>query len=234
MITVPPAPAEHGPEVAVDRLHHPEGDLLVAVAQDPVQVAGQEPAELAEGRQPLPAQGPEPALQEPPGGPLVGGGPEAGQLLLQEVGLGQPAVEGEALPEARPFVSLQIGPPPQEQPALAAGQTPSFTPLPEELGPPDLVQRLGGVAQDVELVVDDPGVGQMSPEALDEGLPHVHADSADGPAAAGRQGLGEEAVQGLPFALQPHPEGFAALHVADHGQERVALAQGALIDPEVS
>lgn len=62
------------------------------------------------------------------------------------------AVEGEELPQARPDVALQIGPPPKEQPALTADHPPSFTPLPDELGPTDLVQRGGGVARDVELV----------------------------------------------------------------------------------
>ena len=50
MIPVPAPPAQQGPDVPVDRLDGAEGDLLVAVVQDPVEMARQQPAELREAR----------------------------------------------------------------------------------------------------------------------------------------------------------------------------------------
>lgn len=44
----------------------------------------------------------------------------------------------------------------------------------------------------MELVVHDPGLGEVRPEALGLRLPHVHADGLDGPAPPRGQGLGEE------------------------------------------
>jgi hypothetical protein len=86
----------------------------------------------------------------------------------------------------------------------------------------------------VELVVDDPGVGQMPAQALHEGLPHVHADGPDEAAAPARQGLGEVAVQRLALALPAHPHRLPGLEVADHGQELHPLTQEDLVHPEVT
>lgn len=57
MVPTPPAAPQHRPDVAVDRLDLAEGDRFVAVADEAVQVAGEQLAELLEGRQALPAQG---------------------------------------------------------------------------------------------------------------------------------------------------------------------------------
>ena len=76
MIPVPAPPAQHGQDVPVDRLDGAEGDLLVAVVQDPVEMARQQPAELREGRRP--AQGAQLGGQEAPGPAFVGVGPQSG------------------------------------------------------------------------------------------------------------------------------------------------------------
>ena len=72
MIAVAPAAAEHGANVTVDGLDGAEGNLLVAVVEDAVEVPGEEPTQLLEGRQALPAQGPEPRGEEPPSRSFVG------------------------------------------------------------------------------------------------------------------------------------------------------------------
>ncbi len=154
-----------------------------------------------------------------------------GQLLLQEVGLGQPAVQGQELLAQSAFAVLQVRPAAQ-QPALPSQQAAGRAALAEALGPAGLIERFVDVAQDVELVVHDPGLGQVLPEALHEGLPHVHAPRPDRPPKLGRQGLDEEPVQGLPPALQPDSQGFAPLQVTDDGEELVALAKRDRIDPE--
>ena len=85
VIAVTPAPAEHGTDVGVDGLDGSEGDLLVAVVEDTVEVSGEKPTQLLEGRQALPAQGLEPVGEKAAGRALVGVGPEAGELLRRSV-----------------------------------------------------------------------------------------------------------------------------------------------------
>jgi len=63
-------------DVAVDRFDLPEGDLLVAVVQDAVQMPRQHPAELLDGRQSLPPERQEPVGEEPARRALVGVGSE--------------------------------------------------------------------------------------------------------------------------------------------------------------
>ncbi len=57
VIPVSPAPSRHRPDVPVDRLDFAERDLLVALVENALEVAREQLAELAEGRQPLPTQG---------------------------------------------------------------------------------------------------------------------------------------------------------------------------------
>ena len=45
MIAVTAAPPEHGAEVAVDRLDDAEGDLLMAVVQDVLEMPGEQAPE---------------------------------------------------------------------------------------------------------------------------------------------------------------------------------------------
>ncbi len=85
-----------------------------------VEVASEQPAELLESRQALPAQGPKPGGERPPGRPFVGGRPQVGELLIEQIGLGLAAVEGEELAEGLPPRAIQVGPAPERQPALGA------------------------------------------------------------------------------------------------------------------
>ncbi len=147
--------------------------------------------------------------------------------------LGESAVECEQCLELLPLALLEIAPPPQQQPPLASEHPAGVAALAEELRPSGLVDRVVDMAEDVELVRDDPGVRQVGPETLREGLPHVDTHGPDGAPLAARQGLGEEAVQGLALPLQPDPERFPPLQVADDGQKLVALAKIDLIDPQV-
>src|SRR5207249_7371653 len=82
-IAVASTAPEHGADVAVDGFDGSEGNLLVAVVEEAVEMPGEEPTELLEGRQPLPPQGPEPGGEETPRGSLVGVGPQLGELLLE-------------------------------------------------------------------------------------------------------------------------------------------------------
>lgn len=72
MVAVAAAAPDQGPEVAVDRLHHTEGDLVAAVVQDAVDVVVDRPGELLEGRQPLPTEAEQPLDEEARRRSLVG------------------------------------------------------------------------------------------------------------------------------------------------------------------
>jgi hypothetical protein len=69
VIPVAAAAPKHRSDVAVDGLDDAEGDLLVAVVQDPLKMAGEQAAELLEGGQSLPAQRPQPGRQGTGGPP---------------------------------------------------------------------------------------------------------------------------------------------------------------------
>jgi len=212
VIAVPTAAPQHRPDVTVDGLDGAEGDRLVAVVEDPLEMAREQRAQLAEGGQPLPPQGLQPAGQEAPGRAGVAVAPELGQLLLEEVRLGQAPVEGEEVPEGLAIRPVEIGPTAQEQPPLAADQPAGRSPLPEELRPARLVQRLTGVAEDMELVVDDPRVGEVGPGDSGGRAPtcprRPPTPLGAGPAAAPRRrtGPGSRAcAPGRPRSARPGP-----------------------------
>jgi hypothetical protein len=139
MIPVAAAPTQHRADIAVDRLDLSERDLLVAVGQDPVEVAQQELGDLAERRQPLPSERAQPRREEPPGGPFVPVVPEMRQLLLEQIGFGEPTVEPQQLLDEAALIAVEVRPASQEQPALAAQHAAGFAALAKELGPPRLV-----------------------------------------------------------------------------------------------
>src|SRR5262245_45774115 len=99
VIAVAAAAPQHRPDVAVDRFDFSEGDFLVAVVQDASQMSQQQGAELLKGRQPLPAQGEKPVGEEAEGRTLVGVAPELGELFLEQISLGQAAIEREQVAE---------------------------------------------------------------------------------------------------------------------------------------
>ena len=82
MVPVAAALAEHETDVPIDGFDRPEGDLLVAVSEDAVEMPGEELGDLLEGGQPLPAQDWQSGREESPRRPFVGEGPELGQLLF--------------------------------------------------------------------------------------------------------------------------------------------------------
>lgn len=111
VIPIPSTPAQHRSDVAVDRLDLPEGDFLVAVGEDAVEMPEEQAANLLERRQPLPPKRPQPGSQEPPGRPFIGVVPEVGQLLFREVGRRESASENQQFVHQPALVPLQVGPP---------------------------------------------------------------------------------------------------------------------------
>jgi hypothetical protein len=110
VIAVAPAPPQHRVDVAVDRFDFPERHLLVVLVQDAGQMAHQERGKLLECRQPLPAEHEEPVGEEALRRALIGVAPELSELLLEQIGLGQPG-------------RLRCAPPDRAAPASAAPDT---------------------------------------------------------------------------------------------------------------
>jgi hypothetical protein len=106
VVTLTTAAADHRADVAVDGLHLAERDRDTTVGEDAVEVTAEELGDLVEGREPLPAQRPDPGGQEAPRRSLVGIVPEARQLLLEQMGFGEPTVEGEKFLEFLPLTPL--------------------------------------------------------------------------------------------------------------------------------
>jgi hypothetical protein len=107
----------------------------MAGGEDPVQVGAEQLRERLEGREPLPPKRQAPRGQEAAGVRLVRIGPELRQVGPEQIGLGQPAVDREEAAEGLLLVPRQVGPPGEEQPALAPHQPAEPAALPEELGP---------------------------------------------------------------------------------------------------
>ena len=62
MVLVAATSTDQGSKVGVDGLDHTEGDLVLAVGEDAVEVAEEGARELLEGRESLPAEGGQPAV----------------------------------------------------------------------------------------------------------------------------------------------------------------------------
>src|SRR5258706_13633546 len=100
----------------------------------------QQRAQLLERWQPLPAEGQQPVDEEAVRRALVGVSPELGELFLEQIRLGQAAIEYEQVAERLPLLPVQIGPASQQQPTLTPDEAAGFRPLAEELRAAGLVQ----------------------------------------------------------------------------------------------
>lgn len=88
------------------------------------------------------------------------------------------------------------------------------------------------MTHDVELVIDDPGVGSMTQCCLAKGLPHVHDGYLDGPAALGPHGVEEPFQILFRASLSVQPDGSSLIQVGDHNGVGVALPNGDLINAD--
>src|SRR5512135_61015 len=130
----------------------------MAIRLDAVPVGLDHRGELAERLQALPLQGIRPMLEEPsrPAGPVVV--PELAERLLQEVGLVQPLVGPEQQLQRLPALGGEVLPTGEQVVSLPLDEAAILPRKPSVLPPPHLVHRLTQVVEDMELVVDDPGL----------------------------------------------------------------------------
>src|SRR5262249_20569988 len=145
------------------------------------------------------------------------------ELLLEQVGLEQPAVHGQQRHEVAALAAAQAAELGQQQPLLAADRVAVHAAAPEELLLADLVDRLGQVALDVESVEHDLGQGRVGLDRADVALPHVHGNYPE-PAASSGAELDEERIEGVSFAALADPDHAGSGVVPDDGQVLLVTA----------
>ena len=94
------------------------------------------------------------------------------------------------------------------------------------LAPPHLVESIGEMSHDMELVVDDLHIRDVPPGRVVEGLPHVHRRQFDVAGLGLANPLEEEIEVYLPAAVATHSDRAAVIQVADHDAVVVPLADG--------
>src|SRR5947209_165171 len=205
-------------DLVVEPLDEPQSDLvlLVAIHLDPVPVGLDHRGELAEGLQALPLQGVLPVVEEPTGPARALVVPELAERLLEDVGLVQPPIGPEQQPQGPLPLGGEVLPPRQEVVLLPLDEPAVLPREPRVLPLADLIHGLPQVLEDMELVVDDPGLRGVAllERGIAEGLPHVHDGDADLPASLGAE-PGEELVQArLGTVLAAEPDRSPPLQVA--------------------
>jgi len=123
--------------------------------QNPIEVFEQHLGELLKGGQSLPAQLLYPLFEVVEHGPFIAVVPKSFQALFEHVGFKDTPVQLEEPVQDAALFRFQVLPAAQQQPLLPFDQIAHLRPFAEELGAPDLVHRVIGVLEDVELVIDD-------------------------------------------------------------------------------
>src|SRR5262249_5090582 len=108
-------------------------------------------------------------------------------------------------------------------------QRPPQPAWPHKLRSPHFVDRVVGMTDDVELVINNPALRRPLRQALLPGRPHIHTGRLDRPPLAQAQLRAEILIQGLLLAFPPEPERFRRLQIADSREESGLLSQVDLI-----
>ena len=234
LIPVTVRPTDDVLGLLVGRFDVSQWNLLLTVGQDSVKMFFNHSRKALERLHPAPLQGVDPfpeELHRPSSGFVF---PKMTEGLLEEVRFEKAWTHKKEFLQSLSALTLQIGPPGQENELLATQK--SFHPGSQflELLLPDLIDRLEEVPDHMELVVNDLGRGTMGQKALPKGLPHVHHAVGDetGPVFPEP---GPEGLQALLFASFYNVQEFRASRTfqgADHGPVRLPLSDGDLVEPQ--
>ena len=220
--------------LVVEALHETQSDLVLglAIRRDPTPMALDHRRELLEPGQSLPFERLAPVVEEPPRPPLAAITPQLLERLLEQVGRVETPVGFQQQPEAGPTAAREVLPIGQQGVLLPLDEAPILAGQPSVLALAHLVESLAEVPDDMELVVQDSGLGRVAFGRFGEGLPHVHDGQPDPPARLGAQ-PGEELVQAfLGTVLAPVPEGTMPNQVADDDPVDVSLALRDLVEAD--
>jgi len=204
--------------------------IRMAVTDDPVPVAFDHGGELLEGLEPLPAQLALPALEELTGPERILVVPELPEGFLEQIRLVEPFVGLQQRTQGPLALEIQVGLMGQQRVALSLDELALFVIDPLVLAASDLIQSIGEMTHDVELVVDDLRPGGILERCVPERFPHVHDGQLEALAAL-RAHLVEEVLQVLlGAALTPQPDRPPLIEIGHHDDVGVSLAHRDLVD----
>ena len=215
-------------DLVVEPLDHAQAELVirVAVGGNAGPVAIDHVGELLVGFEPLPLEGVAPAIEETPRASLGLVVPELPEKFLQQVGHVESLVGLEKLVQSPLSLQREVLAVREKRVALTLDEGPIPTRKAVVLASPHLVESIGEMSHDMELVVDDLHIRDVPLGRVVEGLPHVHRRQFDVAGLGLANPLEEEIEVCLPAAVATHPDRAAAIQVADHDAVVVPLADG--------
>src|SRR6266852_2715645 len=222
------------PDLVVQALDEAEGDLVlgVAVGREPVPVPVHHRRELLVGTQALPPQGDAPGLEEATRPGLAAVVPELPERFLEQVGDVEPLVGAEQRRERLTATERQVLAVGQQRVLLAFDEAALTARQPGVLALADLIARVAQMAQDVELVEQEAGLGGMARRRQAKRLPHVHDDEAN-PRGFAKAEPRVELVQARLRAIgAAKPDRAVANQVADDDAIGLALLDRDLVEAE--
>src|SRR5437660_1350245 len=158
--------------------------------------------------------------------------PELAERLFEEVGRVQPLVGGQQGLERPPAIERQILPVGQQRVLLPFDEPPLAARHAGVLALADLIEGVAQVAQDMELVEQDAGLGSVARRRQPKGFPHVHDGEAQ-PRSFPRAEPRVELIQARLRAIRPaKPDRPLPDEIADDDAVGVPLADRDLVDPD--
>ena len=158
--------------------------------------------------------------------------PELPEGFLQQVGHVESLVGLEKLVQSPLSLQREVLAVREKGVALTLDEGPIPTRKAVVLASPHLVESIGEMSHDMELVVDDLHIRDVPLGRVVEGLPHVHRRQFDVAGLGLANPLEEEIEVCLPAAVATHPDRAAAIQVADHDAVVVPLADGDFVDAD--
>jgi len=211
------SPALNDADLVVETLHESERDFVVgmAVTDNAVPVVFDHVGEFLKGRQSAPSQLRFPVVEKFQGTSRIFVIPELPEGFFEQIGLLDPPVGLEEKPQSPAPIQIEVGAIREQGEALTFDESPILPADSMIFAPPDVVERVGEMPQDMELVVDDAGVGGVPFCRGSEWPPHVHDGQLDVPAhfRADFQKKLVHLLLAAPFAA--HPDRTLTIQIGD-------------------
>jgi hypothetical protein len=229
-------PSLEGADLVVQPLHESEGDFVVCVTvgHDAVPVILNHRRELLIGFEPLPFERVAPVVEEAtcPAGDVVV--PQLSEGFLEHVRRVQSLVDREEQFQRLTALLMEVLPARQQVVLLPFDEAAAVSREASVLGFADGIERVGEVSQDVELVVDEPGLRGVAglERGGAEGFPHVEDDQTNSPGFPGSEPSVERIEAGFGTVDSAEPDGPAAEQIADDDAVGVAGADGEFVDAD--
>ncbi len=204
------APLNHT-NFVIQSLDEAELDRIpwMAIGHDAVPVPLDQGGKFLKRPEPLPLELLLPTGEELARPPFTTVGPELPELLLEQVGGGQALVGPQQLPKRAAAGQCEIGTVGEQRVALALDERAVLRRDPFVLGPANLIHRVGQMAQDMEFVEQNLGLGGMRLHRVAERLPPGHHGQPNPSRLFGAQVEKEPIQIGCGPSLPPRPRSGA-------------------------